>query len=173
MSTRGVYGFKINNKYKLFISLNDSYPEGLGDKFVDFISKTEKERLIKSVSDLKEYNIQDVKNIKNKTNFLNKIQNLEFWSSVSEVLSLLEKGLLSYFNNALHFMNNHIACDYAYILNLDENKFEVFIYGNFKVLECDLDNIPRNWKDLVSCEREKNQLKIEEYMKKLLEYQAF
>ena len=173
MSTKGVYGFKINNEYKLFMSLHDSYPENLGNKVVDFIKKTNKERLIKHVRDLNEYKLQDVKKIKNKTQFLNKVQNIDFWSDVNDVLSLLEKGLLSYFNNAVHFMNNHIACDYAYVFNLDKDKFEVFIYGNFQVYECDINNIPKNWKHWVNLEKEKHKDKIEQHMIKLLEYQAF
>ena len=173
MSTKGVYGFKINNETKCFINFYDSYPGKLGNQFLNFLINNDLERVKKLCLSLSEYDNKKINNVSKDLYFLNKIRSIDFWNDTSQVLSYFNKGLITYFNNAENMLQNHISCEYAYIYNFDNHIFEVYINGDVKAVEFRLDSIPNNWNRMVENFSEKNRDRISEYMIKYVESQSF
>lgn len=136
MSTRGALGFRIDSKDKVTYNHCDSYPEYLGVKILDFIKNH-------SIDEMKEIanNIQLVENnsipseeqiaICEKAGFVNlQVSN----KSKNDWYCLLRdsQGDLSSYKkvpfmlNYIDFLYDSLFCEWAYIINLDENVFEVY-----------------------------------------------
>lgn len=173
MGTRGIYGFHKNNVDKLTYKHYDSYFEGLGDKIVDFIRNTsieEMEQIFSKITLVSRFNIPNIEQILNCIEFVDLMVSFH---SLSDFYCLLRKtqGDLSVYNKSnLKYMvdykdqiNNTYMCEYAYIINLDEEIFEIYYpigkdllpnrYFNKEMVDrCNLiktyslKEIPENWK---------------------------
>lgn len=123
MSTRGVYGFKINNELKVIMSPYDSYPQGLGLDIINFLNKLDLDRLIKKVQALQcipESLIKD-----------NSLADKELWVKPKEVLQGIYTGTIQSFFNAQEFLQDPLFCEYSYIINLDTKELECYESGIF------------------------------------------
>lgn len=164
MGTRGIFGFKVNDKHKMMYCHFDSYPEGLGNDLVDeiksFISEFGADFFISKTKELV-LNMQAI--CRNDSPTESQIKHCEPWTdlgvsqrSTSDWYCLLRLtqgsfkkslkcGYYEEFNNRLE---NPFDLDYAYVMNLDTERFEVYINrkGNFKEIgNFSLFNIPTNW----------------------------
>lgn len=143
MSTRGAYGFKINNQMKVIMSPSDSYPGGLGEDIINFLKKVDLKRLTQKVEKLQvitEYLIKE-----------NELAEKEIWRSPDKVLQAIYMGTLQSFFDAQDFLQDPLFCEYSYLINLDAQKLEVYEAGNFlKLGEFPLKKIPKNFTDLMN-----------------------
>ncbi len=111
MSTRGLAGIRLNNNDNLAYNHSDSYPEELGKNFVKDIKTM-----------LVELGLDKIKELA--ANLNSEPGNYEDFTSIPEIL---ESGKISTHNN---FIFDPLFCEWAYIMNLDDNLFEVYSGGN-------------------------------------------
>lgn len=139
MSTRGAYGFKCKNKKKVIFSFSDSYFKHLGIILVDFIKNTDKTRLKNKINKLtpisKKSSLADTK----------------YWEDQEKVLKNIYLGVYTQYYEAGAFLENDLFCAYYYLIDLDDNKFHIYLMGeSFLLKSYDLKNIPNTW--LEECE---------------------
>jgi hypothetical protein len=117
MGTRGAYGFLIDGQEKVTYNHFDSYPEGLGIKILETIQPycqnedgLEQMRAvargIKLVADTEE--------------------NYERLYKFQGKLGLVLTGAVTQMINNASFLHDSLFCEWAYIVNLDENLLEVY-----------------------------------------------
>ncbi len=103
MSTRGAVGMRMNGIDKIGYNHFDSYLTGLGKSVLTF---------------LKKHSIEELKEIYNKIEFNNN-KDLEVWDEENNEINLA-------FDDAHIFLNDSLFCEYAYIINLDDNCLEFY-----------------------------------------------
>ena len=103
MSTRGAVGIIYNNEEKIGYNHFDSYPAGLGNELLMFLK-------CKTVNELKSIfsNITIMKNSDN-----------DVWNWQKHTFN-------TEFLDQHNFLNDSLFCEFAYLINLDTNKFEVY-----------------------------------------------
>lgn len=161
MSTRGAYGFIKNKEIKASYNHFDSYLEGLGVNMVDFIRTTNKEELNKIFDKIilvEQTDKPNKKQNKEITQFLidygleNEHDINHFGSGDRDWYYILSncqghpeffKYGLRYMTNDKDFLDDHLFCEYAYLIDLDNDKF--IIKSDDREVRYDLDNIPENW----------------------------
>lgn len=111
MGTRGAIGFCKNGVDKITYNHYDSYPSGLGNNVVDFIKST----TIKEMSEV----FDKIVLIKD-----NEVDYKALRDYQGD-LSAYKRGITRMINNAT-FMQDSLFCEWAYIINLDTNKLEVY-----------------------------------------------
>lgn len=101
MSTRGALGVRMNGIDKVGYNHFDSYFEGLGNELLCF---------------LKGKNIKKLIDIYEKIEF---VGNGDVWN--------WDKGQINQeFEDCHEFLKDSLFCEYAYIINLDTNKLEIY-----------------------------------------------
>lgn len=141
MGTRGLYGFRKNGCDKAVYHHYDSYPEGLGKEFVDFIKVIGVNRLNDFFEKIEEI---DIKKPPTAQQIQYAKQNGWYTDSVSERsekdwycllhglqnLCNWEKSIESdtpiMIENDIDFITDSLFCEYAYILNFDTNELEFY-----------------------------------------------
>ena len=169
MSTRGAYGFHKNGTDKITYNGSDSYPSSLGYQIVDYVRNH-------SISQLNEI-FDRIKLVSSKEQpTIDQIQACKPWhydaTTWRDVLIRAEGDLYAYDNgleymvdNAL-FLKESLYCEWAYVINLNDNTLEVYEgfttepqdnryaltetpksgYFNCKLLiSFPLESIPYNW----------------------------
>ena len=107
MSTRGAVGLIFNNEEKIGYNHYDSYPSGLGNEILIF---------------LKGKTIEELKNIfSNITLVKNSDNDVWNWQNHSFNTEFLDES---------RFLTDSLFCEYAYLINLDSNKLEVYVGFN-------------------------------------------
>ena len=135
MSTRALYGFRKNGDDKLTYNHYDGYPEGLGKDIITFISNhtiEELNNIYDKIIMVDEENIPTEEQIKECEQYANldvSEQSLMNWYCLLRD----SQGDLSCYADGLKYMiDNHdfildsLFCEFAYIINLDTNKLEVY-----------------------------------------------
>ena len=135
MSTRGAYGFIKNGEMKITYNHYDSYLSGLGFDIMKFIAETTNEELNKIFDNLimvRENEVPTQEQIKECEKYLNLNvgnQKIEDWycllRNAHGNLNELKKGLRYMIDNK-EFMGDSLFCEFAYILNLDNNCLEIY-----------------------------------------------
>jgi len=141
MSTHGVYGYRLNGKDKVTYSQFDSYPMGWAIGLLEMIQNYSDEELVKMAE-----NIKLVTNAlpptKEEIKACEKYTDLHVSNnSTSDWHCLLygTQGNLEvykdfpYMLDSSNLLKNSLVCEYAYILNLDEKVFEVYVGGNMDI----------------------------------------
>lgn len=107
MSTRGAVGIIFNNEEKIGYNHYDSYPSGLGNEILTF---------------LKGKTIEELKNI-----FSNiVVEN----NSDTDAWDWKNHKFVEKFEDERRFLIDSLFCEYAYLINLDSNKLEVYVGFN-------------------------------------------
>lgn len=135
MSTRGAFGFRINNKDKITYKHMDSYPDDLGREILDFINISTIEQLSQVAQD-----IILVDNTQTPSKF--QIESCKKWSILStsnennpDWYCLLRKAQgkldpyiqgLNYMMDSSDFLCDSLYCEYAYIIDIDSGFLEVY-----------------------------------------------
>lgn len=138
MSTRGALGFKVNGEYKVTYNHCDSYPGGLGEGVVDFVKgvniqtlkekakkviliESDKKPTAKEIQKYKKYSDLSVSSgtLKEWYCLLRNIQGIDTFKEIY-------KGNLGVMIDAIDFLEDSLFCEYAYIINLDENRLEFY-----------------------------------------------
>ena len=148
MSTRGYMGIKKKGKLKGQYNHFDSYFDGgLGENIVKVINKFKKQNNLLEVLNNAFDNIElvdeDTKPTKKQQDYCLErglfdesvsTQSLEDWYCLlRETQGNLELYLnqeCKYMLDGNSFLENNLFCDYAYIINLDTNKLDIYENGN-------------------------------------------
>lgn len=143
MGTRGAIGFRIKRQDKVTYNHSDSYPEYLGKKVVEYIQTQTIESLKKTAENIilvQEDSIPTAKQLeecKSWNNFSVGKGTDEDWYCVLRE----SQGDLSTYSNGLKYMIDNksflldsLFCEYAYIINLDNNTLEFYFgYNKFPI----------------------------------------
>ena len=181
MGTRGSYGFLIESESKLTYNHFDSYPAGLGSTIVDGLKNIikqpkdvliEKVRNIRLVDETFTPTEEDITNFNGFSDISVRTGKLDNWYTLlremcGNIEAHLEEGIM--INNNT-FITDSLFCEWAYIINLDTWKFEIwkgfqkeYIKNRYQleeadrgywacamVIDFDLNSIPDNWENLVN-----------------------
>lgn len=141
MSTRGCIGFIINNRHKVTYNHHDSYPSRLGQKILDFIhqhSLEEIHKIAKRIQMIREYDDKgnDITLTSDQAKACEKYTNtsvgvswkkLTWHQALNGAQGNLEAyGKVGYMPNNKGFLHHSLHCEYAYLINLDEETLEVY-----------------------------------------------
>lgn len=176
--TRGIYGLRKGNIDKVTFSRGDSFLKGLGKEMVKFIKETPIETMNKIfnkiilVDLIQEATEEQIEECKKYSNLEVNVRSLKdftclLWKSFGSLKAYRDQGLKYMIDASAEITNPHL-CQYAYIINLDTNEFEIYSLLYKKVMEdrynksdeikgCrlikkyELDNIPSNW--IKECEQ--------------------
>ena len=147
MGTRGAYGFIKNGEMKITYNHYDSYLSELGFNVMRFIASTsniELNEIFDNIIMVNEDSIPTQEQIKECKKYLNLAVGT---GEINNWYCLLRnaQGKLSEYKNGLkymidskEFMGDSLFCEYAYILNLDNNYLEIY-KGFNKDIETDND----------------------------------
>jgi hypothetical protein len=137
MSTNGAVGFRLNNEDKISYNHCDSYPDGLGVDVVEFILKNidNIEKLKQKVSKIKLVQKTDtptekiIKKLEKYSNFtVGDLSRYDWYGLLREAqgdLNAYCKG--GYMLDNKDFIKDSLFCEYAYVVNLDENVLECYL----------------------------------------------
>jgi len=166
MSTRGYIGIKKKGQLKGMYNHWDSYPSGLGKNLVETINKIKVDDRLKVLNDTFDYielvdesgkpnEEQIAKCIKAKVCDLDvSNRSYEDWYClVREAqgnLQIYIDKTIPYMLNGNDFINDSLFCEWAYIINLDTNKFEVYTSGTH--FEDEFDLLDLNLNDVLNLE---------------------
>lgn len=163
MSTRGAFGFIKNKEYKVHYNHFDSYLEGKGENVVDYVRNTSIEDMNKAFDSIVLVNQTDLPKPKEEKEILeflisHELINLHdpehfgsgqkdwyyYLSPTQGNLKLYNEGL-KYMTDDKDFLNDGLFCEFAYLVDLDENKLRIM--ANDKECSYDFDKIPDDWID--------------------------
>lgn len=174
MGTSAMYGFYKNGVTKATYSHSDGYPAGLGSEIVDFIKDTpvnELNQIFDKIVMVDRNKKATAKQIENCIEYFNKYVSTK---KPTDWYCLLHgsqgnlnayKSDLKYMVDSSDFIKDSLCCEWAYIINLDENRLEVYegfqtepqknryeltesdndYYNCALIKTFDLNNIPSNW----------------------------
>ena len=156
MSTRGLTGFRLNGTLKAMYNHSDSYPEHLGQQVVEFCRLVDwsnpiiKERVanVKLVQqDAKPSNKKVLKYAKYADLSGDGALFLGDWYSLLHglqgvgILNQVIRGKVKHMTDDGDFLVDGVFCEWAYIINLDEETLEVWHKAK-KLYEYDLRSLP-------------------------------
>lgn len=139
MGTRSAIGFRIDGTDKLVYNHSDSYPDGLGADLIDQLGEmlknpTLKEQARALVAIPEDYTPtpEDVERCKPYTNLGVSTRSLSDWYCLTreaqgDLNALLVIGKFSPYDE---FLISSLFCEFAYIINLDENLLEFYVGFN-------------------------------------------
>lgn len=135
MGTRGAYGFIKNGEMKITYNHWDSYLSGLGFEVMKFIAKTsdkELNEIFDKIVMVDENSVPTEEQIKECEKYLNSnvgAGKIDDWycllRNAQGNLNEYKNGL-RYMIDSKEFMGDSLFCEYAYILNLDNNYLEIY-----------------------------------------------
>ena len=136
MGTRGLYGFRKNGVDKLTYNHYDSYPDCLGATMIDFCKNTstkEMNEIFDRIVLVKEDSEPTKAQINECAEYYNGSVSTQ---SVTDWYCLLReaqgnpdayKNGLKYMIDSHNFIKDSLFCEYAYIINLDQNELEFWV----------------------------------------------
>lgn len=146
MGTRGFLGILKNKEMKGMYNHFDSYPTGLGECIVRDINRIDIDKRIDVLNDtydyiqLVEYDDKPTKEQQEECQKAGVIDLTVSEQSLDDWYCLLRKTQMNfniYINKKVPYMladndfiNDEVYCEWAYVINLDNNKLEVYRYGN-------------------------------------------
>ena len=142
MSTRGLYGFRKNGIDKCTYNHFDSYPSGLGNDVVKFCANNTVEDLkfffdnielvfedsIPTESQIRECQIAGYVDLsvssQSQTDWYCLLRNLQ--GNFKEYQKCIDDGNKLYMTDGIGFIQDSLFCEYAYIINLDDEVLEFY-----------------------------------------------
>lgn len=133
MGTRGAYGFYKNGQNKITYNHYDSYPQCLGEKMVDFISArptSDLNEIFNKIELVDEDKDPTTEQINNCLQFFNSSKSGSWYNVLNEYqgdLSIYDTSDLKYmFGGYETFISDSLMCEFAYVINLDEECLELY-----------------------------------------------
>jgi len=138
MSTRGVWGFFVDGQSKLAYNHSDSYPSGLGVDLVEDMQNFAKSvglvelpplaRKLRLVKETDKPTAADIKKLRHFADTSVGAGKVEDWycllrQTQSDFAKTLEAGVMV---DASPFIKESLFCEWGYVINLDDNLFEVY-----------------------------------------------
>lgn len=143
MGTRGLYGIRKNGIDKATYNHFDSYPEGLGKDIVKFCANNSIDRLerffnsieivdenskptIEQINDCLTAGYTDLSvSTKNVDDWYCLLRNLQ--GNFDEYQKCIYSNRKVYMTDGIGFIKDSLFCEYAYIINLDDNVLEFYV----------------------------------------------
>lgn len=143
MSTRGLTGFRLNDKLYAMYNHFDSYPEYLGQRVLEFCKRVDwtdpviKKR-VEKVNLVQEEDKPSNKKILKYAKYANlsvggthTLDELDWYSLLRglqgvEILNQVIRGKVKHMTDDEDFLINELFCEWAYIVNLDDYTLEVW-----------------------------------------------
>lgn len=160
MSTRGAWGFRKDNVDKITYNHCDSYPSGLGETIKSFIHNHTITRL-KKISD--KIILVDSKSIPTRE----QINECRAFADVSVSMGNLSEwyvllrnaqgdpeayaGNLKYMIDGCDFIKDSLFCEYAYVINLDTEKLEIYEGFQKRPQKNRYMTVPKSKNDYANC----------------------
>ena len=157
MSTRGAIGFKHNGELKVTYNHFDSYPSGLGVNILNELKQIQDWDIVKSnvnkITLVQESDKPTNIHLKKFSKYSNTsvggpMSNTTVYSYY-QLLRKLQGTLIPYMSGEIYimidskeFIEDTLFCEYCYIIDLDNMKFEAKNNYNGKVFLFDLNNLP-------------------------------
>lgn len=135
MSTRGLIGFIVDGQEKFTYNHSDSYPSWLGREVLEFLASgftleqiREGARHIRLVDSEKNPTAEDIAHCKKYTNLGVSRESDQDWycllrNAQGDFKAYLDVGLMI---DGRAFVKDSLFCEWAYIINLDTGKLEVY-----------------------------------------------
>lgn len=136
MGTRSSIGVHVNGKDKLTYNQYDGYPTGMGKEVYEQICALIKQHgwdgVVKLATKLKQVNSNKVFTEKEKEKYGDLWQQVDTGKNMYALLrglqgdlgAMLERGIMTKDNE---FIKDSLFCEWAYILNVDEKTFEIYM----------------------------------------------
>lgn len=139
MGTRGCFGVHIDDQDKLTYNHFDSYPEGLGQTLIDQTRQMldgmgvdgmrKLARELQPINGKREPTAEEIEKLKPYTDLTVSDQSTSDWYCLTrnlqgDLMSILDVGLYHHDND---FIKDSLFCEFAYIVNLDSEVFEVYV----------------------------------------------
>lgn len=156
MSTRGAVGFYINGVNKVTYNHSDSYPSGLGQETLDFLhtylKKGTVEGLRKKVAKIEVVNgkkeatkEQQIKYIKHSDTGVSTGKTSEWYVLLrnlqGDLKGYLDAGVMV---DGQDFLKDGLFCEWAYIIDLDDETFKVYEDGTKLRKTMKLSKLPKD-----------------------------
>lgn len=136
MGTRGAYGFYKDGETKATYNHWDSYPSGLGTDVAKFVEATpvdEMKKIFEQINMINSNTTPTEEQIKKSEKYFNDNVNLgvktDWYALLRESqgdLFAYKEGLPYMIEGGAEFIQDSLFCEYAYIINLDEEVFEIY-----------------------------------------------
>lgn len=136
MSTRGAFGVRIDGQDKVTYNHSDSYPSGLGEDILGvtealLVDRPKFERMARALRPVDKSKLpspEDINYLRPWTNLQVSEQSTQDWycllrNTQGDLEAVLEAGL---YEDGIKFMGDSLFCEYAYIINLDEDVLEAY-----------------------------------------------
>lgn len=166
MSTRGYYGIKKKNELKGCYNHFDSYPSGLGKWLAESINAIDEKDRLKVLNDTFYYIELIDENIAPSEEQIEKCkkaevvnlnvgnQNINDWYCLLREtqgnIDIYINKVVPYMINGNDFLEDDIFCEWGYIIDLDNNTFNVYSMG--KNLKCTLNLLDLDILDILDLE---------------------
>lgn len=156
MSTRGAVGFKVNGVTKVTYNHSDSYPSGLGQDTLDFLRKrlkTGSVELLKEQASKIELVKENVKatpaQIKKYIKYADLGVSSQNPSEWYVLLRNLQGDLAGYLDAGVMvdgsaFLKDGLFCEWAYVIDLDKNRFRIYKDGTKLKKSYKLEDLPED-----------------------------
>lgn len=141
MGTRGAYGFRIDEKDKVTYNHEDSYPSVLGRSILRYISKTPLSKIKESAQRITMVNEE---RDKPSEELIKRYSKYYWWSPAAGFpedgwyaalyeaqgdISVYSKGV-EHMIDGSDFLSSSLFCEWAYIINADSGKLEIYLGFN-------------------------------------------
>ena len=135
MGNRGAYGFRINDEDKVTYNHWDSYPKWLGRNVMDYIAQSPLADMRRAANDIVLVDSASVPGpelIKKYRKYADLSVSRQRYDDWYCLLRQRQGELLPYNNDLRHmvdfqsFLSDSLLCQWAYIVNLDNEKLEVY-----------------------------------------------
>lgn len=133
MGTRSLIAVQINGEYKIAqYGQWDGYPEGQGSDVLNFLKKADIEEFKKAVSECRYLSDSELSE-----------RNMPDWQKIypelsrdagADILTLVLFSNKRFLKNSIDFANDSLFCEWVYVIDLDNMKFEVYEGFNKKPL---------------------------------------
>lgn len=151
MGTRGAVGFILKGENYITFNSMDSYPSGLGKEVIEFIKENNLCELKETVSELKVVD-DNAKPTPREFNVCASIYNKstapDSWFELLQGLNGIEALVkVPYMLDYSYFLYDSLFCEWAYIVNFDTKKLEVYKGANKTIGKGRYADIPDNMKE--------------------------
>ena len=147
MGTRNLTIVHKNGEYKVAqYGQWDGYPEGLGTTLLNFLKNVNIDSFRNAIDNVSFYTKEEINEINKSIDEIRKdIPNYSWQKDFSQlsrdtggdILNRITFKGVNRVNNSIDFAANSLFCEWAYVIDLDTNKFEVYTGYNKEELSSD------------------------------------
>ena len=123
MGTRHLICAKVDGEYKVAqYGQWDGYPSGLGTTILDFLRNADMKKFKKAIASTKFANKEQIEEINAMTSFPQEFSR----DTGGEILGMILNEGVRLVHDSSSFINDSLFCEWAYVVNLDDDTLEVY-----------------------------------------------